>query len=219
VERYTGRIIILSGGEPLETIDTIAIPEHDLVIAADSGLHHASVLGLDVDLVIGDMDSVDADALDAAVKSGSVADRYPVDKDSTDLELAVRSALAREARHIAIIGSHTGRLDHLLGAIGLFIATVPLVDDLVWLDGTTTITGCAPGTSVRVNDAVGDRLSLIPTGTDAVDITTSGLRWNLAAETLPAGSTRGISNIVMADPATITVGGGVLLVVHERTTP
>lgn len=219
MERYTGRTIILSGGEPLGNIAAIEVPDHDFVIAADSGLRHAAVLGLRVDLVVGDMDSVDPDLLATAVEHGTAATRYPVDKDSTDLELALDAALAREPRSVVIIGAHTGRIDHLLGAIGLFAVTVPLVDELLWIDGTITITGSVPDRPVTVHGASGDRVSLIPSAGDAANIVTSGLRWNLHGEALAAGSTRGISNIITAAPATITVGGGMLLIIHERIAP
>jgi thiamine pyrophosphokinase len=218
VERYTGRTIILSGGEPLENINAFTVPDHDWVIAADSGLHHADGLGLAVDLVIGDMDSVDADALESAIEHGSATDRHPVDKDSTDLELAIDAALAHGARAITIIGSYAGRLDHLLGAMGLFAATVPAVDELVWSDGSTDVTGCSSGGTVVLNGRVGDRVSLVPAGMDVRGVATTGLRWNLGEATLRAGSTRGVSNVIESAPARVSVGEGTLLVVHERST-
>ena len=54
-----GRRSARSGGAGARTTGA------DLVIAADSGLAHARALGVHVDLVIGDLDSVDPAALDA----------------------------------------------------------------------------------------------------------------------------------------------------------
>jgi len=219
VERYTGRAIILSGGEPLENVRDVILPDHSRVIAADSGLHHANDLGLTVDLVIGDMDSVDPATLADAVAGGSATDRHPEDKDATDLELAVATAIEQGATAITIIGAYTGRLDHLLGAMGLFIATAPLVDELVWSDGVTDVIGCVPGRTCRVDGHIGDGVSLIPAGSDVHGITTKGLRWGLESATLPAGSTRGVSNIIDSTPAHVSVEDGTLLIVHERPTP
>jgi len=218
VERYTSRAIILSGGEPLENVRDITLPAHALVIAADSGLHHADGLGLTVDLVIGDMDSVDSSTLAAAVERGSVTDRHPTDKDRTDLELAIDAALERGARNITVIGAYTGRLDHLLGAMSLFAATAPLVDELIWSDGATDVIACAQGRTVVIDGHPGDGVSLIPPGIDVVGVTTRGLRWRLGGATLPAGSTRGVSNIIETTPAWVSVDEGTLLIVHERTT-
>ena len=63
------------------------------MIAADSGLDHATALGFAVDLVVGDLDSADPAAVDAAVAAGAAVERHPEAKDATDLELA----LARRA--------------------------------------------------------------------------------------------------------------------------
>ena len=59
------------------------------VIAADSGLYAGRRLGLAVDLLIGDLDSVDeADLADASFE----IDRHPRAKDQTDIALALDPA-------------------------------------------------------------------------------------------------------------------------------
>ncbi len=213
----TNKVIILSGGEPLEADREIVLPGDAYVIAADSGLHHAADLGIGVDLVIGDMDSVDPGTLAAAVGRGSRKELHPTDKDRTDLELAIDAALDRGARTLLIVGAHTGRLDHLLGAMGLFSATAPHVDEIIWTDGLTEVYGCVPGHPVIVNGRVGDGVSLIPGSTNVSGIRTEGLRWRLFDDALPAGSTRGISNVIATTPVSVSVEAGTLLVVHERT--
>ncbi|MCU1346500.1 MAG: Thiamine diphosphokinase, partial [Acidimicrobiia bacterium] len=56
-----------------------------MIIAADSGLHSATELGLAVDVVVGDMDSVLPEALRDAGVAGTEIVRYPPEKDATDL--------------------------------------------------------------------------------------------------------------------------------------
>jgi thiamine pyrophosphokinase len=215
VEQPTNQVIILSGGEPLTADRPIVLPGAARVIAADSGLHHAAELGIAVDLVIGDMDSVDPDTLAAAVSRGSEADLHPANKDHTDLELAINAALASGATRLLIVGAHTGRLDHLLGAMGLFAATATRVDEIVWTDGLTEIFACVPGHPTIVNGRSGDGVSLIPASTDVSGINTEGLRWGLTDDALQAGSTRGISNVIETTPASVSVESGTLLVTHE----
>ncbi len=216
MEQPANQVIILSGGEPLEADREIVLPDGAYVIAADSGLHHAASLGIAVDLVVGDMDSVDPGTLAAAVSRGSRAELHPMNKDRTDLELAIDAALGSGARKLLIVGAHTGRLDHLLGAMGLFAATAAHVDEIIWTDGLTEVYGCVPGHPTVVNGRVGDGISLIPGSMDVTGINTEGLRWRLFDDVLPAGSTRGISNVIEATPASVSVGTGTLLVVHER---
>jgi len=217
VERPQNQVIILSGGEPLAADGEIVLPRNAYVIAADSGLHHAADLNLVVDLVIGDMDSVDPTTLATAVGMGSRSERHPTNKDRTDLELAVDAALNLGATKLLIIGAHTGRLDHLLGAMGLFATTATQVDEIVWTDGLTEIFGCVPSHPAAINGRVGDGVSLIPASMDVSGVTTLGLRWKLSDDALPAGSTRGVSNVIEATPASVSVESGTLLVVHERS--
>ena len=217
MESHTNQVIVLSGGEPIGTDRDFELPDDAFVIAADSGLHHAAPLGLTVDLIVGDMDSVDPGTLTDAVDAGSLADRYPVDKDHTDLELAFNAAIAAGAERILVVGSHEGRLDHLLGAIGLFASTALLVHEIVWTDGRTVVTACTPQHLTRIAGRSGDRVSLIPSGSDALGVTTTGLKWQLNDETLAIGSTRGVSNTLDSPEAAVSVTDGTLLIIHERT--
>jgi thiamine pyrophosphokinase len=219
VEQPTNQVIILSGGEPLAADREILLPDDAYVIAADSGLHHAADLDIAVDLVIGDMDSVDPTTLAAAVGRESQIQRHPANKDRTDLELAIDAALDFGARKLLIVGAHTGRLDHLLGAMGLFAATATRVEEITWTDGLTEIFGCVSGHPTTINGRVGDGLSLVPASNDVSGVNTEGLRWRLLDEALPTGSTRGISNVIEATPATVSVESGTLLIVHEWSRP
>lgn len=219
MESHTKQAIVLSGGEPIPINPDFDLPDDAYVIAADSGLHHAERLGLAVDLVVGDMDSVDAAVLDEAVRNGSAIQRHPTDKDHTDLELAIDAALGLGTERILVVGSHAGRLDHLLGSMGLLAATAGLIDEIVWTDGQTIVTACTPDHPATIDGRPGDRLSLVPAGSDVVGVTTEGLRWSLERETVAAGSTRGVSNVMDAPIASITAERGTLLIIHERTRP
>src|SRR5262249_59879246 len=66
------------------------------------------------DLVIGDFDSADPAALEAAVAGGAEVRRYPADKDQSDLELALHAARAGGAKRVIVVGGSGGRLDHFL---------------------------------------------------------------------------------------------------------
>ena len=219
MESHTNQVIVLSGGEPIAINRDFDLPDDAYVIAADSGLHHAGTLGLAVDLVVGDMDSVDSTVLDDALRNGSSLQRHPTDKDHTDLELSFEAALRMGAERILVVGSHTGRLDHLLGSMGLLAATAGRLNEIVWTDGHTIVTACTPRHVAAIRGRPGDRLSLVPAGTDVVGVTTKGLRWSLEGETLPAGSTRGLSNVMDAPLASVTLDEGTLLIIHERTRP
>jgi thiamine pyrophosphokinase len=185
--------------------------EGPLVVAADSGLAGARALGLDVDLVVGDMDSVDPPVLAAAEAAGTPIERHPAAKDATDLDLALDAALARGARRLVVVTGTGDRFDHAL-ALALSLAGDRLAGATVeaWI-------GPAHLWVVRARLAFeghpGMLVSLVPAHGPARGVTTAGLLYPLRGEDLDPGTTRGVSNELVGRDAAVEVEGGVLLVV------
>jgi len=204
-------VVVVAGGH-LSPGCVPELPEGAYVIAADSGVDRALALGLRIDRAIGDFDSVSPGGLAEADAAGAVVEQHPTAKDATDLELALDAAIALEPSRILVIGSATGRLDHLLGSILLLgdaryaSATVDAyLDDnrITVIRGSRTLTGTA-----------GEIVSLLPLHSPAEDVTTSGLEYPLHGETLPAGTTRGVSNVFAASEAHVAVTRGCLIAVQ-----
>ena len=78
-------VVVVASGEGPE----LTLPDAKSVVAADGGLLRARGLGLTVDVVVGDLDSVTPEALAAAEAAGARVVRHPQAKDATDLELAL----------------------------------------------------------------------------------------------------------------------------------
>jgi thiamine pyrophosphokinase len=192
----------------------VGLPSGALVVAADSGLDLAVAVGLHVDVAVGDFDSVRATTL-AELEAGGTAtiERHPTDKDATDLELALAAARRHGADHVIVLGGHGGRLDHLLGNALLLAAP-----DLAGLRvearmGDALVLVCRPAVAVEVHGAAGDVVSLLAVHGPAEDVHTEGLRYVLRGEQLAPGSTRGVSNELVAATASVRIGAGLLLVV------
>lgn len=211
------RAIVLTDGDPVAW--PLALPGDALVIAADGGLGLASALHLTVDVLVGDMDSVSAEDLERVTQSGARIERHPTDKDVTDLELALDEATAAGATEITVIGGSGGRLDHLLANAHLLSRHRYRSIALQWLTSTETVHVCDPDRPVTIRGAVGSRVSLIPVAGAAGGVATTGFHWPLHGEDLPAGSTRGMSNTMTGEKASVSVTAGTLLVVQERTRP
>ena len=208
--------IVFAGGERVDVAPLPPLPSDALLIAADGGLAEAERLGLQVDVIVGDLDSVDPVALEAAVTAGAAIERHSRNKDATDLELAFDHATRSGCRRIIVVGGLGGRIDHLL-ANALLLGTAP-VDRIVieWWAGAARVSVVRSHRSLQAAADEGDIVSLIPIGGSATGIRTTGLRWQLAGDTLEPGSTRGISNEAANSRFSISVEGGVLLVVHHR---
>ena len=200
-----------AGGDPPTSTAVRDLPASAVVLAADSGLDHAHALGIAVDVVVGDLDSVGPDELDAARRAGAVIESHPAAKDATDHELALHAARDRGAAEILVIGGHGGRLDHFL-ANALLLAAPGFADLRI-----RARMGDAEITVVReraeLSATVGALCSLLPLGGPAEGVRTEGLRFPLARETLVPGSTRGVSNEFVTATAAVTLERGVLLAV------
>jgi len=191
------------------------------VIAADGGFARARALGLEPDLLVGDLDSLEPSMAVAAERAGVPILRSRTDKDESDTELAVLAAVARGAARITVLGAFGGpRLDHALANAWLLAHPGLVGVEVVLLDGGARVSlVTAPGqagdpVTRPIPGPVGSLVSLLPLGGDAEGITTDGLRYPLAGESLATGPARGISNVRDRPDASVTLARGRLLVVE-----
>jgi thiamine pyrophosphokinase len=182
------------------------------VIAADGGFERALALGLEVDVVVGDLDSISAATVATLDGAGIRVERHPEAKDATDLELALDEAVAVGARRLLVVASSEGRLDHLLASLLLLGSERYAGLELDAVVGGAVV-HVVRGDRV-LPGSTGELLTLIPLGGRAVGVVTEGLEYPLVGETLEPGSTRGVSNVFLGDEAKVTLTSGVLLAVR-----
>jgi thiamine pyrophosphokinase len=206
-------VVILAGG--LGRPAPVAVLPGAVVIAADSGAEHALELGLRVDLVVGDLDSVSEGTLAAVEQAGARVERHPVAKGATDLELALAAALALEPERILVLGGAVGRLDHLFGELLLLAADAyaGVRVDAQLGDATVHV---VRGARVLAGEP-GELISLFAVHGPATGVVTDGLVYRLRGETLEAGSSRGLSNAFATSEARVSLERGVLLAVRPSS--
>lgn len=200
--------VVVIGGDPPHPGVIARLPAGHTLYAADSGLDHADALALEVHRVIGDLDSVTADALSR--HSHVPIDRHPPDKDATDTELALDAAVAAGHDHVIVVSGGGDRLDHLLGTLTVLARVAGSVDLEAWI-GSAHVYVLHDGARLEMSARRGDIVSLVPLRGDVTGVVATGLRWPLAGETLEWGSSRGISNEAFGT-VSVSVGTGVLAV-------
>jgi thiamine pyrophosphokinase len=210
--------VVVAGGVELRPEIAALIAGGARVLAADGGLGHALALGLEPGSVIGDLDSASPHEVDAASRRGVRIVRHPTAKDATDLELALDEAVAFAPARVLVLLDGGGRLDHLLSALLLVgaerYASVQL--DAQVGDALVHVVRSAR----ELEGRKGETVSLLALHGPAEGVTTEGLAYPLAGETLEPGSSRGVSNVFAEGVARVSVERGVLLAVrpgHERT--
>jgi len=208
------KAVVVAGGEA-DARDARHLTDADLIVAADSGANWLAARNVVPAMLVGDMDSVDPAVAERFASAGARVHPSPSDKDETDTELAVAAAVAAGADDLVVLAALGGlRLDHELANILL------LADDSVRSAALRLVTGDVQVRAVHAGERltlaarVGDVVSLLPVGGPADGVVTEGLRYPLSGESLSVGRARGVSNVVVKEPAAVTIERGVLLVVE-----
>ncbi len=209
------RIVIFANGllPDIEKARSLMKPD-DVIVCADGGSQHALAMGLRPSVVIGDLDSMTPDVQRLMREQKAKIIQHPRDKNETDLELAIRYALEQKPASILIVGALGNRLDQTLGNLALLSDPALAALDVRLDDGVEEASFCRK--QLQVDGRQSDLVSLIPWGAAVGGVRTEGLRWPLRAETLYPDKTRGISNEMSGEHASVSIESGLLLVVHRR---
>lgn len=216
------RVMVVADGDPdpqaMRRAGTSDDGSRSVVIAADGGAHAAEAAGWLPDLIVGDADSLSDSDVERFRALGVSVDLHPPEKDQSDTDLALDAALARGAAEIRLTGALGGpRIEHAIA--NLLLLADPRLDggDVAIERGNSTIrrigTGDGPG-SIEIHGTAGDFVSLLPLDAEVAGITTDGLRYALTDETLTLGPTRGLSNELLGERASVHTARGRVLVVH-----
>ncbi len=209
------RIIIFVNGELPDTNKAHSLLQaDDYVICADGGTRHVLALGLQPNLIIGDMDSAEKEVLRKFEGEGVNVEMYPQDKNETDLELAINRAIELKPKQIIIVAALGGRLDQTLANITLLTDPRLTTFDVRLDDGVEEIFLCRD--QAEVHGRIGDIVSLIPWQGAVSEVQTKNLKWVLQKETLYPDKTRGVSNGMTDNIASVSIASGLLLIVHRR---
>jgi thiamine pyrophosphokinase len=212
------KAVLVAGGGP-QPADERWLTDADLVVAVDGGAAWLRSIGRQPGALVGDLDSVDPALVADLETAGVPIERHPTEKESSDTQLALAYALSRGATEAVIIGAFGGpRLDHEIANV-LLLASArtgggDLDLDLRLVRGGASVRALEGGSSLSIEARSRSLVSLLPVGGDASGVTTRGLRYPLDDERLPLGSTRGLSNEVVAEDASVQLKVGTLLVIE-----
>jgi thiamine pyrophosphokinase len=206
------QVVVFTGGPRPSRSAAALVPSGALVVGVDRGAEHAFALGIQLDIVIGDLDSISESALASVEKSGARVERHPKDKDKTDLELALDLVLTFQPRRALVVGATGGRLDHSFGELLLLGSERYRAVEIDALLGKSSVHVVRSERSLVGNP--GELISLLAPHGPAMGVVSHGLVYQLRGETLESGSTRGVSNVFAAREARVSVRNGVVMAVR-----
>lgn len=222
-----------------------ALPDADMVIAADGGADEAAARGVVPDLVVGDFDSIaaanrptpaDPDQGDGATaalsapssslsRKPSAAARYrhlPAEKDDTDMLAAVKLSWEAGCRIFQIYGGLGKRMDHTLANLNL-ISMVAASGGRACLYGDRMIvTAISRGSLSFAPWHCGDRamVSVLSATDRSEGITERGLKYQVEGMTMTNLEVTGVSNEFLPDtPARIGLDRGIVYITYPDTAP
>ena len=188
------------------------------VICIDGGTNYAYDIGINPNLIIGDMDSVNQEILRHYKGLGVSFKEYPRDKDKTDFHLALEELERLGIGEITIYGIIGTRLDHTLSALGVirkFVREGKL--RLAKISLGTKSDGYVFKERLELYGKPGELISLIPLTDQVKGVTTYNLKYPLNNAHIYLEDSLTVSNEIEGSPFYIEIEDGVILVIHHRS--
>lgn len=211
---------LLAAGGSIETDfagNYLSGQRFDLVVAADAGMEALDRLCIVPDLIVGDFDSADPAVLEAFRERGeTVIIGLQPEKDDTDSEHALRTAISRGAEDIVILGATGTRLDHVLGNLNLLGIGLEERVRVTIVDRHNRIRLTDSRLVIKREEQFGRYLSLIPFMGPVRGVCASGVKYPLRYQDMGGYNTLGISNEITGERAEISVEEGTLLVIESQ---
>jgi thiamine pyrophosphokinase len=205
------RAFIYTGGAVFPDNITEHPKGDDLCIAADSGFHNARKCGDRVDILVGDLDSIGSYKLDKKTELLQV----PAEKDVTDTQLAVETAIERGATELVIIGGFGGRADHMM-------SNLAILEDLsnrgiyaVMLDGQNRARFLR-STSTLIPRSGYRYVSLLAVDPVVKGVSVEGCKYPLKKAKLTRPFQYAVSNEIQGNCALISVRKGAIYVIESK---
>jgi len=207
---------IITGGDISEHFLIGYLEQHpsELRIVVDGALEITHRLGVKPDYIVGDFDTVNQKLLEYYEKD--IILRHPPEKDQTDTELAIETALNAGCDSLVFFGATGSRLDHSLGNIFLLEHLLKQGIEAEILNENNKLYLKNKGFKIIRKASRGDFVSLLPLTETVEYVTLRGFKYPVEHLTFYREKTLGISNEITEEEASVEFSKGIFIVVESR---
>lgn len=208
------KALLISGGRQVSK-ELIEKYLDRFIIIADGGARLLMKYGLGADILLGDLDSIGEEALTYIKEHEIEVKKFPAKKDFTDTELALSYLVYEEYNDIVILGALGTRLDHELANLmnlkklynkGIRAKIEDDYNEVIYVEEG----------SYDFEKTNKKYFSLINAGT-SMNFTTKGLYYEVEdLEINSENPSRGVSNEVVGEKATIKINSGSAFIIQSR---
>ncbi len=193
--------------------------DFDCVVSVDGGLEKTRALGIVPDAVVGDFDTVNPQLLEEYRRNpGILWDVHKPEKDETDTELAVNTALKLGCASLVILGATGGRMDHELSNLHLLKLCLDRGAEAYLYDSQNKVCLLDKGKTFTRAGLYGKYISFIPLTEQVRGITLTGFKYPLKGKDISIGAEAGlcVSNELAEEEGSVSFDSGILVCIESR---
>lgn len=194
--------------------------EFSLVIAVDGGLRAADQLRIIPNYIVGDFDTISPLALYKYENMENVKlKRFKPEKDFTDTQVAIKTAIEENSFEIHILGGTGSRIDHTLGNIQLLQEALSNGIEAIIISDKNRIRLLGKKRKNITLHKDGYRyVSLMPLTDVVTSVSTIGMKYDITNHDfyIDREISLGISNEILDKEAMVSIGHGTLLLIESN---
>lgn len=188
--------------------------QYSVIIVVDGALEITHRLHIMPSYIVGDFDTVDLTLLDAY--NPRIIQRHLPQKDQTDTELAIKTAIEEQCTHLVLLGAIGSRWDHSLANIFLLEQLLEKGIHAVLWDASNRLYLAKQSFRIKKEEAFGTYFSLLPLTETVEGVTLTGFRYPVQNMTFHRKYTLGVSNEITEKEAMIEFSKGKFLVIESQ---
>ena len=188
----------------------------DFTIGIDKGTSFLYKAGITPDLLVGDFDSLDAQILLYYQKQGIEILQFNPEKDETDTQLALCTAIERGCLELELLGAMGTRIDHVIANIQILAQAVQRGAKAWMIDPHNRIHLAEKNETIKKSEQFGTYVSFFPLTTTVKGLTLKGFAYPLEKAAIGSDSSLTVSNEIMEETAFVSYEDGLLIMIESK---